>query len=124
MNVRLFAPGDGPGVDLICPPPHDIELDRDQLVVSTLEYPSPAITGVLAGRPAVVVHEMRLAPGALALERAQLLIDRGVHLIRGWGHRDAVFLVDPKNAAMLRFVESLPYKVVEQQPARIFWLKL
>lgn len=124
MNARLYRPEDAAGVDklLSAEPRHVVDLSLDHLVLSIDARNRP--TGILAARPVLWLHEFRLAPGNLALERAGQIAERAAHSYRLLGYRDVVFFVSADNERMLRRLEDLPYKPVEQPAARIFWVRL
>lgn len=92
----------------------DVRLDRDVIVVSG----SPA-SGALVWRPCALVHELE-CPGLLT---ANALVNYAVG--QGAGRsaivRDAIFLVDPANEAMLRHTKRLG---AVEYPGRIFTLDL
>lgn len=124
MSARLYRPEDAAGLDALLrePPAHVVDLELDQLIVSVDEQNRP--TGILAARPALWLHEFRLAPGNLALQRAGQIAQRAAHSYRLLGYRDVLFFVSADNERMLRRLQDLPYKPVEQPEARIFWVRL
>jgi hypothetical protein len=121
MSARLYRPEDAAGLDelLSAPPPHLVDLTRDKICVV-----GDPVSGVLVGRPAMWVHELRLAPGNLRVNRAHELFERAFHWARGAGYRDVLFFVDAENRPMLRTLPMLRYKPCEQPPARIFRVAL
>lgn len=129
MIARLFNPDtDVAGVDELLYVGHkSIAQSKRDFIYVTEDQCCDAhhkISGVMAARPGLWVHELRLLPGTLARERARLLTERGIHHARGLGYRDVLFVADENNAAMLRFLRELPYDLTEQPPARIFRLLL
>lgn len=92
----------------------DVRLDRDIIVVAG----APA-NGALVWRPCALVHELE-CPGLLT---ANALVNYAVG--QGAGRsaivRDAIFLVDATNEAMLRHARRLG---AVEYPGRIFTLDL
>lgn len=79
----------------------DVRLDRD--VIAVVGEPVP--TGVLVWRPCALVHEL-VCPGLLS---ANALINFAVGQAAGrpFTVRDALFVIDPSNDAMLRHAKRL-----------------
>lgn len=96
----------------------DVKVDRDVIVVNG----EPAVS-VLIWRPCALVHEFEVHSGLARLRTAKALINFSMADAkqRRLPMRDAIFLVDPANVPMLRFVQSLPG--VREDHGRIFYVE-
>ena len=100
----------------------DVKVDRDVIVVNE-SSPSEPPTSVLVWRPCALVHEFEVGAGLARLRTAKSLVDFSMADAkqRRMPMRDAIFLVNPSNVAMLRFVESLPG--AREDHGRIFYVE-
>jgi hypothetical protein len=115
MLARPFQRSDSEAIDaLLVGTQHSIELNRDVVVVSG----QPA-NSLLVWRPSAVVHELRVT----GLHSANALVNYAV--AQGRAHltkiQDVIFLVDPRNEAMLRYAARIGAKETE---GKVFTLAL
>lgn len=117
---RLFRHDDAVALDQLLNFNYDgdVRVDRDVIVVNG----EPAAS-VLVWRPCALVHEFSCGSGLSKLRTAKALLDFAMESARQSSRpvRDAIFLVDPANVAMLRFISSLHN--VREDHGRIFYVE-
>lgn len=79
--------------------------------------------GVIAARPVALVHELVVRPSL----KERNIIDRLVAYGIGWlvakGYKQAVFVVDPSNVAMQKYLEEMG-AVADSAPRILYFLNL
>jgi hypothetical protein len=123
IKARLYEPADAVPLDLIAGfnPNRFVRLDFDRIVV-TGEPGAP--TAVLVWRPTGYIHELQFYSHSLAERKvADRLVGFAVNdaLSHQWPICHATFIIDPSNAAMLRYVRGLPGIV--ENPGIVFTLQ-
>lgn len=126
MRTRLYLPGtyDARQLDFILDGNvnHDVQLDRDRVIVRAGDDDVP--TGCLVWRPAAFVHELHV-PASLGQQAiANSLFHEAVRLDIGRRHliRTALWMVDKDNAPMLRYARDVVHAT--EQSGVIFTLDL
>lgn len=80
--------------------------------------------GVLAGRPVVLVHELVVKPTMRSRSLVDRLIAYGIGMLVGTGwYKQAVFVVDPDNEAMRKYLTELG-AIADTAPRILYFLNL
>lgn len=84
---------------------YGLRLDRDMIVVAETSD-GKDLKGVAAGEPVFYVHHFMVTAGSFDRLVAEKLLDYSLGLMKSRGEKNLVFVVDPDNEKMLRFLKS------------------
>lgn len=106
MKVRSYEKLDAARVDdFTGGNAYGLQLDRDMIIVAE-SGDGKDLKGVAAGEPVFYVHHFMVTAGTFDRLVAEKLLDYSLGLMKARGEKNLVFVVDPSNEKMLRFMKD------------------
>ena len=98
---------------------YGLKIDRDVIILAEAPgFEGNTIKGVAAGQPVFYVHHFMVSAGGFDRLAAEELLSYSLGLMKAKGEKNLVFVVDPKNEKMLRFMKD---KGAERLPEGILF---